>query len=113
MQQLFSTPADLMEIFDKETLDEGFIILEGIQHRLQFLGLERRACQLRELTKGDDRELLEPIFECILFSIQRGQCFLERTRCGILPGNPERCALYVPRVESICGTQTAKVHAAL
>ena len=102
-----------MEIFDKETLDEGFIILEGIQHRLQFLGLERRACQLRELTKGDDRELLDQFSNVFFSQFSAVDVFLERTRCGILPGNPERCAPYVPRVESICGTQTAKVHAAL
>ena len=50
------TPTDLMEIFDEEAFDEGLVFFKTVEHGLQFLRFERRTGQLRQLSKGDDRE---------------------------------------------------------
>ena len=61
LQQLFSTPANLVEVLNEEAFDEGLVLFKSVENGFQFLRLERWTSQLGELTKRDDGEFFDEV----------------------------------------------------
>ena len=58
-QQVFPTPAHLVEFIDQKALNEGSIDFKGGKNSLDFLWFERRSSKSEQLFECDDREILD------------------------------------------------------